>query len=50
VVEYTDTRTGEEGEMNFELWRLDGLFVFSSGRRSGPVRVRNLVYAHVIEP
>lgn len=50
VVEYTDARSGEERERGFELWRPDGLFVPSVGRRSEPVFVRDLIYAHIIEP
>jgi hypothetical protein len=50
VVGYTDVRSDEDGEMNFELWRPDGLFVHADGDRDPPEFARNMIYAHVIEP
>lgn len=50
VVAYTDVRSDEDGEMNFELWRPDGLFVHSDGARDEPEFARDMIYAHVIEP
>jgi hypothetical protein len=50
VVAYTLSRSGEEGEMRFHLWEPDGLFVHSGGFRDEPEIVRNMIYAHVIEP
>lgn len=50
VIVYTDTRSGAERTMDFELWRPDGLFVHSGGFRDPPEFVRNMIYQHAIEP